>query len=89
MSLTKEVVKSELIRDKAFLKQLYEGDNFVLKKRLITFADENQLNTLLKFLHFLSNGEIKIKKENFKKLSSYKLNCLKKSVEKKVNLLNS
>lgn len=86
MSLSKEQMKSLLIRDKNFLKQLYEGNNLVQKKRLLTFANEAHINTLLKFLHFLSNGDIKIHKDNFDKLSVQKLNLLKKNVEHKKKL---
>jgi hypothetical protein len=43
-----------------------------------------KLNTLIRFLHFLSNGEIKIKKENFEILQkTKKLSVLKRNVEKK------
>lgn len=86
MSLTQEQMKSLLIRDKQFLKELYEGENLLKKKRLLMFANEAHLNTLLKFLHFLANGEIKMKKENFEKLSIQKLNLLKKTVERKRSL---
>ena len=76
-------MKSLLIRDKQFLKELYEGENFLKKKRLLTFANDAHLNTLLKLLHFLANGQIKIKKENFDKISVQKLNLMKKKRRKK------
>ena len=47
-----EQMKSFLIRDKQFLLELYEGENLLKKKRLLTFANDAHLNTLLKFLHY-------------------------------------
>jgi hypothetical protein len=82
--MNKETVKSYLIRDKAFLRDLYEGENSVKNNRILTFASDVKLNTLIRFLHLLSNGEIKIKKDNFEILQKHKkLSLLKKTVEKK------
>lgn len=86
MTTNKEEMKSLLVRDKGFLKELYEGENFRKNKNLILFASENQLDTLIKFLHFLSTGQIKMKKENFNKLTIRKLNLIKRNVEKKTKL---
>ena len=63
--MNKEQLKSYLIRDKGFLKQLYEGPNPLKNKKVLTCADDSELNTLIKYLHYLSNGEIKMKKECF------------------------
>ena len=52
-------MKSYLIRDKGFLKELYEGNNPLKNKKVLQSAEDSELNTLIKFLHFLSNGEIK------------------------------
>jgi hypothetical protein len=42
------------------------------------------LNTLIKYLHFVANGEIKIKSSNFQILQESKLlNVITKHVEKK------
>jgi len=50
----------------------------------LNFASDSKLNTLIRFLHFLSNGEIKIKKENFEILqANKKVTVLKRNVEKK------
>jgi hypothetical protein len=82
--MNKEQLKSYLIRDKGFLKQLYEGPNPLKNKKVLTCADDSELNTLIKYLHYLSNGEIKMKKECFKVIQeSHKLNFLTKGVEKK------
>jgi hypothetical protein len=70
--MNKENVKSCLVRDKAFLRELYESNNSQNTKKLLTSASDLKLNTVIKFLHFLSNGEIKIKKQNFDALVTLK-----------------
>ena len=81
--MQKEVLKSQMIRDKQFLKELYEGSNSEHKKKIINFANDMKLNTLIKFLHFLANGEITIKKDNFEQIPNKTLKFIKKFVEKK------
>ena len=82
--MDKDTVKSQLVRDKEFLRQLYEATDQVKAKQILTFASDPQINTLIKFLHFLSTGEITIKKENFEEVSkARKIQVLKKFVEKK------
>ncbi len=82
--MNKETVKSYLIRDKGFLRELYEGPDKLKNNKILNFASDVKLNTLIRFLHLLSNGEIKIKKENFEKLQAHrKLGFLKRHVEKK------
>ena len=82
--MDKETVKGQLVRDKQFLRQLYETRDQPKVKHLLTFASDGQLNTLIKFLHFLSTGEITIRKENFEEISkSRKIQVLKNFVEKK------
>jgi hypothetical protein len=77
--MNKESVKQCLIRDKPFLRELYESHNSVNTKRIFQFGADLKLNTVIKFLHFLANGEIKIKKQNFDALISLKrLTFLKK-----------
>ena len=63
--MNRETMKSLLIRDKTFLRQLFEGPNPLKNLRILRGANDTQLDTLIKFLHFLTNGEIKIKKSNF------------------------
>jgi hypothetical protein len=85
--MDKDTVKKYLVRDKVFLRQLYEGEDRLKNNKILNFASDSKLNTLLKFLHFLSNGDIKIKRENFEILqSNKKLNVLKRNVEKKAAL---
>jgi hypothetical protein len=87
MAFNREGMKSLLIRDKGFLRELYEGPNPLKNNRVLNGASDSQLNTLLKFLHFLSNGEIKMKKENFEILEkAKKLKLIKLKVEKKTHL---
>ena len=86
--MNREQLKSYLLRDKCFLKQLHQG-NPLEGKKLLQNAEDSELNTLIKFLHFLSNGEIKMKKENFEKVKeSNKLKLLTKEVEKKSKVSN-
>jgi hypothetical protein len=86
MALNREGMKSLLIRDKGFLRELFEGPNPLKNNRVLKGASDSQLNTLLKFLHFLSNGEIKMKKENFEIIESAKKLKLIRKVEKKTQL---
>ena len=82
--MDKDSLKNQLVRDKEFLRQLYETTEEQKPKQILTFASDQQLNTLIKFLHFLSNGEITMKKENFEQISkARKIHVLKKFVEKK------
>jgi hypothetical protein len=88
MNLNKEQVKAYLIRDKGFLKELYEGNNISSKKHRIQVSEDSELNTLIKYLHFVANGEIKIKSSNFKLIEeSKKLPLIVKTVEKKSKVL--
>jgi hypothetical protein len=85
--MNKDNVKQCLVRDKAFLRELYESNNSQQTKRILNFASDLKLNTVVKFLHFLANGEIKIKKENFEALVSFKrLGFLKKVNWKPIRL---
>lgn len=87
--MNREIMKSLLIRDKTFLRQLFEGPNPLKNLRILRGANDTQLDTLIKFLHFLTNGEIKIKKSNFEVIEKEKkLKLIKAKVEKKKNLKN-
>lgn len=83
--MNKEVVRNLFIRDKEFLRNLFETNGNCSKaKQILNFSSDLELNTLIKFLHFLSKGEIKIKKKNFDAIiQSNKLGLIKKSVESK------
>lgn len=85
--MNKEVFKAYLVRDKAFLRELYEGQSRLSNNRILFAASDTKLNTLIRFLHFLANGEIKMKKENFEAIQHQKkLNIIKRNVEKKAAL---
>lgn len=81
--MSNEQFKSQLIRDKLFLKELYESKSTSKSKRILYFANDTEIGTLLKYLHFISNGEIKIKKANFEAIKNHQLNAIKKNFEKK------
>jgi hypothetical protein len=88
MNLNKDQVKSYLLRDKGFLKELYQGPNQLSKKQRIQVSEDSELNTLIKYLHFVATGEIKIKSTNFKLIEeSKKLPLIVKTVEKKSKAL--
>jgi len=76
-------MKSLLHRDKVFLKNLYKSDSVQKSRRLITFATDSEITTLFKYLHFISNGEIPIKKENFSALEKKHLLLFKKKLQNK------
>jgi len=84
--------KSLLVRDKEWLENLYSATSQPFRKRLLVTASDKKLDTLIRFLHLLSNGEIKMHKRNFDSLSRHHIMYLKKSFEKKApvqRLLNS
>lgn len=63
--MKKETLKNCMVRDKAFLRNLYVGNNPLKNKRVLNGANDNQLNTLIAYLHYLVIGDIKISKLNF------------------------
>ena len=76
-------MKNYLVRDKGFLKELYSAQDISRNKRILFTADDGQLNTLLKYLHFLANGEIAVKKHIFEIIEkSKKLKLITAKVEK-------
>lgn len=86
--MNKEQFKPCLVRDKIFLKELYESNSQAKSKRILQFADDAQITTLMKYFYFLSNGEIKIKQIHFDALEKRHLAHIKKSFEKKEALKN-
>lgn len=81
-------MKSLLLRDKEFLRELYESNNLYRTKKLLENASDAKLNTLIRYFHFISNGEISIKKHHFELLSKKQLNLIRKNFEKKSSLTN-
>jgi len=84
--MSHEQFKLILHRDKQFLKELFDSDSIVKSKRILNFANDTEINTLAKYLHYISNGEIPIKKQNFDALKKKHLSFVKRSFEKKQNL---
>ena len=85
--MSEEKLKSYLIRDKPFLRELYEGSNKVKNNQVLYFASDTKLNTLIRFLHYVVNGVIKIKRENFEIIeNAHKLKLIKSKVEKKKHM---
>lgn len=80
--LAKETLKAYFIRDKFFLKSLYEGQNSLKNRRLILSANEGEIDTLIKYLHYLANGKIRISAKNFTNIRrSKKFSYLRKEFE--------
>lgn len=79
--MTEELLKAMLIRDRGFLYSLYEGSNILKNKRILVNASDTQLNTLLRYLHFVASGKIPITKENFEKITAQKLKLIRRTVE--------
>lgn len=63
--MNKDRVKQLLLRDKQFLKSLYDSQHVSRIKNILGFASDSKLNTLLKVIHLLSNGEIKVHYKEF------------------------
>ena len=78
-----ESMKRLLERDKVFLEELYHSNSGANSKRLLNFASDLKLTTLIQLLHFISNGAIKIKKEHFDEIPRRLVTLLKKNFEKK------
>lgn len=88
MTLSKERLREHMLKNKEFLNELYVSDVLVSKK-ILRSADDSKLNTLIKYLHFLANGEIKMRKQDFEiVLKNQKLKLLKKTIESKRGTLN-
>ena len=85
--MSHEQFKSYLQRDKLFLKELYESNSVAKSKNLLSFANDSQLTTLIKYIHFVANGEIKINKKNFDSLRKDKIKILLKLVASFSDLL--
>ena len=75
--MNKDNLKALLLRDKEFLKNLYESKSVAHSKNILLFASDAKLNTLIKFFHYIANGQIKVKKEHFDKLERRHLNLSK------------
>jgi len=84
--MTPETFKPMLERDKVFLEELYSSTSVANTKRLLNFASDAKLNTVIRLFYFISNGEIKMKKEHFDKIPHRLIKILRKHFEKKTAL---
>jgi len=85
-AMNPDQMKTLLIRDREFLKSLYESST-PKARNLLNFASDAKLNTLIKFLFMVSNGHIKIKREHFDSLSNHHhVKLFKKHLDTKAGL---
>lgn len=83
-----ENLKAHLQRDKEFLRSLYESSSVFNSRRILNFSSDSKLNSLIHFLHFVSSGQVKMKKENFDAFGKRHLNIFKKYLDSKKSLQN-
>ena len=83
--MSEELYKSLFLRDKEFLKALYDASASHVKT-ILNFASDSKLNTLIKFLHLVSNGVIKVRREHFEHLENKHLKLIKKHLESKASV---
>ena len=81
-----ETLKPQLVRDKVFLEELYSSQSVPNSKRLLNFASDSKLNTIIKFLHFVANGQIKVKREHFNEIPKRLVTLLRKEFERKTSM---
>lgn len=89
--MNSERFKPMLVRDKIFLEELYSSSTPQARQIVKTVSD-SKLNTLIQLLHFITKGEIKIRKEDFAAMPKRIVVILRKQVESSKStkaLLNS
>lgn len=87
--MDKVYLRSQLLAKKDFIKRIYKG-NSRQNRRIISAAEEKNLNILIKILHLVCNGIIKIRKDHFAIiLKSRRFSILKKNFEKKNSYVES
>lgn len=85
--MNNDPLKELLVRDKAFLKALANGPNVEKNNDVLENATDYELDTILKYLHYVANGKISISKANFALiLKSKKLGLIRKTIEKNGSL---
>lgn len=85
--MDQERFKTQLQRDKLWLQELCRSDNVPKRRRILYFASDKKLDTLIMFLYFVSNGQIKIAKHHFDNMEQGHLKHIKKCFEKKAAVL--
>lgn len=84
-----QTFKALLIRDKQFLRQLFTGANVFKNKRILMSATDNELDTLLKYLYCVVNGQILINQSNFDEIKRQKkLSFIQKHLENKETFID-
>ena len=83
MSSQQQRFKTLLIRDKQWLGELYLATNILQSNRILNFATDTKLDTLIRYFHFLSNGGIKIKAASFESIRKSHISFIKKHFETK------
>lgn len=84
--MNQDRMKTLFLRDKEFLRSLYSSESPAKSKNILTFASDAHLNTLIKFLHLVSNGQIQMKKEHFDTLGTRHIKIFRKELESKAAL---
>jgi len=81
-----ERFKPVMLRDKLFLKEIYLSPSVPNTRRLLNFGSDQKLNTLIKVLHLVAVGEIKLKREHSNEITTKSVRALHKHFETKVGL---
>jgi hypothetical protein len=89
MNSDQERFRSFLLRDKDWLSQLYLANSALRCKRLLLFASDSKLDTLMKYLHYLANGQITMQKAHFEAIQKRHLSSIRKAFESKQALNSS
>ena len=84
--MSSETLKPLLLRDKHFLEELYMSQSIPAQRRIVTFASDQKLKTIIKVIHCISNGEIKVKREHFEQISKRFVTILRRQFERKASL---
>jgi len=86
--MTPESFAPILHRDKVFMEELYVSQSIPNTKRLLNFASDQKLDTIIKVLHFIAIGEIKIKKEHFDNIPNAKIKLMTSRFAQKTKVKN-
>jgi 2-oxoglutarate dehydrogenase complex dehydrogenase (E1) component-like enzyme len=87
--MKEDILRRRLLKEKNYFHKLFKSD---LKDRvnIIGSISNNQQTSLIHYLHKLTNGLVRMKREDFEELASKKkINYLRKRVESKKALKNA
>ena len=89
MRYDKTFLRLLFLKNKQFLKNLYEGQSLI-NNNIISFASDNALNVLVRVLHLIVNGTIPMRKNDFDAVKkSKKFGSLRKNFESKSAFLQT